>query len=455
MKASRCIIQLLLSFIFTTTCSSVVTVVTSLSFSSSSSSSNSRRSSSIGSSRLSRSNNNKNNSNTSNSEKTNNTNNTTKMMQKNVLSTISSSTKNKTHHNPIQPIQPIQPKQQHTLLLCRHGDSIWNGGQPGLKETFTGWTDVPLSQKGIQEASNTGKEVSSYYTYGIDACFTSILGRAKETAHHCLWAFANKPHLTQPQRYVSDYRLNERHYGSLQGFVKHDVENGLTALDYSADQVKRWRRNWHAIPPLLDENDPRRIEEVRKYSNFCGGAENVPRGESLEMVANHRIRPFLDEVLNPIMEESATMRINNNNNNNNHNHNDNNNNQGGGTALVIAHANSLRALIGIICQVENDDVALKRLEAMKIQTGVPLIMRYQKSENGEYQACTIPEIDVESSVGSISSSSSSNGLTTSKLDLPVWPLSCLPKNNKSSGIPTGGSESKKSLDNQPIRIDVI
>ncbi len=355
----------------------------------------------------------------------------------------------------------------HTLLLCRHGDSIWNGGQPGLKETFTGWTDVPLSQKGIKEASNTGKEVSSY-TYGIDACFTSTLNRAKETAHYCLWAFSEKPHSTHPRRYVSDYRLNERHYGSLQGFVKHDVENGIV-LDYTREQVKQWRRNWYAIPPLLDDNDPRRIDEIRKWSNFCGGEDNVPKGESLEMVAKGRIRPFLDDVLHPIMEEAAqTTTI--------MGHNDQGGNgTNGGTALVIAHANSLRALIGIICQVEKDDAALKRLEAMKIQTGVPLIMRYQKLDNGEYHACAIPEIENVLVQRSSSSSRSSSSTTSfdkrnTKSDLPVWPLSCLPKNNKSANLQNSSSNeiwngnnnnnnsrssSETMNNNKPIRIDVI
>ena len=111
----------------------------------------------------------------------------------------------------------------HTLLLCRHGDSIFNGGEPGTRETFTGWMDVPLSQKGIQEAKQTGRQVSSY-NFGIDACFTSNLQRAQLTAHYCLWAFAEQSPGLAPQQYVMDYRLNERHYGALQGFVKADVE---------------------------------------------------------------------------------------------------------------------------------------------------------------------------------------------------------------------------------------
>jgi 2,3-bisphosphoglycerate-dependent phosphoglycerate mutase len=330
----------------------------------------------------------------------------------------------------------------HTLLLCRHGDSIWNGGQPGTQETFTGWTDVPLSQKGIIEASNTGKEVSSY-SYGIDACFTSILGRAKVTAHHCMWAFSEQPYFTHPQKYISDYRLNERHYGSLQGNVKHEVENG--SLGYEPDLVKQWRRNWYAVPPLLDDNDPRRIEEVKKYSNFCGGADNVPKGESLQMVANDRIKPFLDDVLDPIMEQAAYRRrqiIMDSSVTLTSSH-ENDYEYQGGTGLVIAHANSLRALIGVICQVENDAVALEKLEAMKIQTGVPLVMKYRRSIYGEYEACNISGFDDLGSHQKLM-----------KPDLPVWPLSCVPKKSLYSINNQSGFQSK-SIDKKRIRIDVI
>lgn len=349
----------------------------------------------------------------------------------------------------------------HTLLLCRHGDSIWNGGQPGTPETFTGWTDVPLSQKGIREASNTGKEVSSY-SYGIDACFTSMLTRAKETAHRCMWAFSEQHHVTHPRQYVSDYRLNERHYGALQGYVKHEVENGLVKIRgyddaFDPELVKQWRRNWHAIPPLLEDNDPRRIEEIRKYGYLCDGAENVPRGESLEMVANNRIRPFLDEILNPIMEEAAIRKkqeiIDNTGTDNTSSSSpsliasDNDIIQGketGGTGLVIAHANSLRALIGVICQVEKDESALRKLEAMKIQTGVPLVMKYQKSKDGDYQACDITSLNDEEQNQKIL-----------KPDLPVWPLSSIPKKIADTQHNYESQPRASNGGRTPIRIDVI
>lgn len=292
----------------------------------------------------------------------------------------------------------------HTLLLCRHGDSIWNGKQPGTQETFTGWTDVPLSERGIAEARNTASELALLYPHGIDACFTSILRRARDTAHHCCWAFDEKPQ--SPRKYVSDYRLNERHYGALQGYVKAHVEEGRYGHDY--EMVKQWRRSWYAVPPLLDDDDPRRIQEVKLHANFCGGKENVPRGESLEMVAKDRIRPFIDEVLHPLMTEAADRKI--------ENINREGDGEEGGCGLVVAHANSLRALIGTICRVESNPAALEKLEAMKIETGVPLILKYRQLEDGSYEACDLSQDSEEF-----------NTQNRSAPNLPVWPLNCIPK----------------------------
>jgi len=293
-------------------------------------------------------------------------------------------------------------KPVHTLLLCRHGNSIWNGGVPGSHETFTGWTDVPLSQRGIEEAKRTGKQVASY-DYGIDACFTSILGRAQLTAHYCLSGFSQKDHRMEPRLYVSDYRLNERHYGALQGYRKIEVENGKYGHDPRI--VKEWRRGWHAVPPLLEDGDPRRIEEIRKYVNYCGGEQNIPRGESLEMVAKNRIQPFLKDKLMPILNRAAATK----------------DGSEGGTGLVVAHANSLRALIGVICNVSENPAALKKLEAMKIQTGVPLVLKYQQTADGEnYRVCDLmlPEGDPLPPVDIVR--------VKPPPDLPVWPLQCLP-----------------------------
>eukprot|EP00977_Amphora_coffeiformis_P018490 scaffold6550_cov167-Amphora_coffeaeformis.AAC.2 len=331
----------------------------------------------------------------------------------------SSSTKNKP-----SPSSPI-----HTLILTRHGDSIWNGGQPGCQETFTGWTDVPLSEKGVAEAKALGTQVARY-EMGIDACFTSVLQRAQLTAHHCLWAFEQHPHTLAPQKFVTDYRLNERHYGALQGLVKQDVEQGK--YGHNAADVQAWRRSWHAVPPLLGDDDARRQTEVRRWQHYCGGtAEAVPRGESLAMVAAHRIKPFVDQVLTPLLTQAAYHKYNGKNNNNF----DDDTDIVGGSGLIVAHANSLRALIGVLCQVEqqqqqqqgDDDsslsfVSLRRLEAIKIPTGVPLVLRYRTWSDGSYEMCEFP---------SICDTTHKRALP----HLPLWPLSALPRVRTKHNIP--------------------
>jgi len=316
-----------------------------------------------------------------------------------------------------QPIGPI-----HTLILTRHGDSYWNGKYPGCQETFTGWSDIPLSPIGEQEAIRTGELLTQYTSQiNIDAMFTSTLTRAKMTAHHCYWAYTdliqeqyrsqkhyqyynlpnndkqNQRSVTRqeqqqfhtPAQFIIDYRLNERHYGSLQGIVKAEAELGLHG--HSPDDVYQWRRSWHAVPPQLDDDDPRRLEEIRKHSAICNGPDNIPKGESLAMVAQNRIRPYLEEMLTPILDKSTRSK------------------EEGGTALIVAHANSLRALIGVICNIGHSDKALRRLEKMKIPTASPLIIQYRKTtKNG----CYYP-------VDGLQQRGSRN-------EVPVYPLSTLP-----------------------------
>jgi 2,3-bisphosphoglycerate-dependent phosphoglycerate mutase len=268
------------------------------------------------------------------------------------------------------PCSSTQGDSVHTLILCRHGDSVWNGGEPGTRETFTGWTNVPLSRKGIQEAKATGQQVTKFCESStLDACFTSVLQRAQLTAHYCLWGASenhqDRPFIMFPPKYFQDYRLNERHYGALQGFVKEDVEQGLYGHD--PQLVQQWRRSWSTVPPLLDDDlDPRRIQEIKHFAAHCGGPEHVPRGESIEQVANQRIRPFLKERLCPVLQRAAKQRQQHNAPS-----------TLGGTGLVVAHANSLRALIGVICNVQDDVKALRKLESLRLQTAVPLVLRFR------------------------------------------------------------------------------
>mmetsp|Transcript_17354 Transcript_17354/g.39748 ORF Transcript_17354/g.39748 Transcript_17354/m.39748 type:complete len:340 (-) Transcript_17354:285-1304(-) len=277
----------------------------------------------------------------------------------------------------------------HTLILTRHGDSIWNGKHVGCKETFTGWTDVPLSPLGEKEAIRTGEILADLTReVEIDALFTSTLSRAKMTAHYVWWAYnenleeqyrrekhyqyynrpGNMPQQNSmqyqgPAQWLADYRLNERHYGSLQGLVKVEAERG--DFGHSADEVYKWRRSWHAKPPILDDDDPRRLEERRRFGPICG-LENIPRGESLNCVAKNRIRPFVEEKLTPLLEEAARRKPGDE----------------GGTALIVAHANSLRALIGVICKADQNETAaaFSKLEAMKIPTASPLVLQFRLVE---------------------------------------------------------------------------
>jgi len=304
----------------------------------------------------------------------------------------------------------------HTLLLLRHGDSIWNGGEPGTHETFTGWTDIPLSQKGSHEAAKAGEMIGDY-AYSLDVVFTSILQRAQDTARQCVLAKHKTPGI------IADYRLNERHYGALQGFRKKDVENGLYGHD--PKDVEAWRRSWHTIPPLLEDGDPRRIAELSKFAKLCGGEHNVPRGESLELVAKNRARPFLNEVMTPYLDnihhkkqiislKTKDKRLHPLSKTS--------------TGLVVAHANSLRALIGVLCEVEGDPTALKILESLRIPTGVPLMLNYQRTPKGNFQVCELPEaeecvIDYLDGFGPPANAPPDLGHPS----LPVWPLNkCMP-----------------------------
>jgi 2,3-bisphosphoglycerate-dependent phosphoglycerate mutase len=152
--------------------------------------------------------------------------------------------------------------------------------------------------------------------------------------------------------------------GALQSFCKKDVEDGKHTHEIpgsdDVELVAKWRRSWFTKPPLLSDDDPRRLEELERWRGIIA-PENIPRGESLEMVAKQRVRPFLDEILTPTLDTMAReKRL-----------------KSGGatphaTGLVVAHANSLRALLGVLCEVEGDPVALSVLERLKIPTGTLL-----------------------------------------------------------------------------------
>jgi 2,3-bisphosphoglycerate-dependent phosphoglycerate mutase len=211
--------------------------------------------------------------------------------------------------------------------LLRHGQSQWN-----LENKFTGWTDVDLTDKGIKEAKNSGSLILSE-GINIDLAFSSILKRAIRTCKICL-----KELKKNKIKYVKDWRLNERHYGALQGLNKAE-----TAKKYGEDQVLIWRRSYDSPPPELDIYDERHPLNDKLYSKI--NSNLLPKSESLKDTLV-RVNPFLEKNLLPKVG-------------------------GGKNCLVVAHGNSLRAIIKIIKNISDEDI-LK----LNIPTGTPYVFKF-------------------------------------------------------------------------------
>lgn len=217
------------------------------------------------------------------------------------------------------------------LVLVRHGESIWN-----KENKFTGWTDVDLSELGRVEAKNAGQSLKER-NYNFDICYTSYLKRAINTEELLL----NEMGLNIPV--VKSWKLNERHYGALQGLNKSE-----TAEKYGEEQVHIWRRSFDIAPPLLDENDERNPKFDETYINVN---ENLPLGESLKDTIK-RVIPYYEENILKDMKNGKKV-------------------------LVVAHGNSLRALVKYIENISDEEIA-----ELNIPTGVPLV--YELDENGSY-----------------------------------------------------------------------
>jgi len=208
------------------------------------------------------------------------------------------------------------------LVLCRHGQSEWN-----LKNLFTGWTDVGLTDKGRREAIDAGKTVNDL-DYDIDIAFTSVLKRAI----HTLWLMLDEmDRVWIPV--IRDWRLNERHYGALQGLNKAE-----TAAKYGDEQVHIWRRSYDTPPPALDESDERHPCHDPRYANV----PNPPGTESLKITLE-RVEPYWRERIAPQL-------------------------QAGKDVLISAHGNSLRALVKMLDGISDDEIT-----GLNIPTGIPLV----------------------------------------------------------------------------------
>lgn len=210
------------------------------------------------------------------------------------------------------------------LVLLRHGESIWN-----KENLFTGWTDIDLSEKGIREATAAGQTLKKE-GYDFDAAYTSVLKRAIRT----LWLTLDGMDLMWLP-VARSWRLNERHYGALQGLNKAE-----TAAKYGEDQVLIWRRSYDIPPPALAENDERFPGRDPRYGSLTDG--ELPRTESLKDTIA-RFLPYWHEILAPEIKQGKKL-------------------------LIAAHGNSLRALVKYL-----DDVSEKDITGMNIPTGIPLV----------------------------------------------------------------------------------
>ncbi len=210
------------------------------------------------------------------------------------------------------------------LVLLRHGESIWN-----KENRFTGWTDVDLSAKGIEEAEKAGLALKEA-GFEFDAAYTSVLKRAIRT----LWITLDHMDLMWIPVYRS-WRLNERHYGALQGLNKAE-----TATNYGEEQVLIWRRSFDIPPPQLETKDPRYPGNDPRYRELSNG--DIPLAESLKDTIA-RFLPYWHETIAPAILS-------------------------GKKAIIAAHGNSLRALVKYLDAVPDDKIV-----GMNIPTGIPLV----------------------------------------------------------------------------------
>ena len=213
------------------------------------------------------------------------------------------------------------------LVLVRHGESEWN-----KLNLFTGWTDVDLSEKGHEEAAAAGRLLKAE-GYDFDVCYTSYLKRAIHTLNHILdemdrvWLPVTKT-----------WKLNERHYGALQGLNKSE-----TAEKYGEDQVKIWRRSFDVKPPKLEATDDRNPANQAIYASV--DPAELPLTESLETTIE-RVVPYFENVIKKDM-------------------------QAGKRVIIAAHGNSLRALVKYF-----DNMSKEEILGVNIPTGVPLVYEF-------------------------------------------------------------------------------
>jgi len=212
----------------------------------------------------------------------------------------------------------------HKLVLIRHGESTWN-----LENRFTGWTDVDLTETGVEQAKQAGRLLKAE-GYDFDVAYTSVLKRATRTLWHTLDEL-DRTWLPV----VHSWRLNERHYGALQGLNKADM-----AKQYGEEQVLVWRRSYDTPPPPLEANDPRSERSDIRYARLA--ADQVPLTECLKDTVA-RVLPFWNESMAPAIRTGRRL-------------------------VVAAHGNSIRALVKYL-----DGISDKDIVGLNIPNGIPLV----------------------------------------------------------------------------------
>jgi 2,3-bisphosphoglycerate-dependent phosphoglycerate mutase len=212
----------------------------------------------------------------------------------------------------------------HKLVLIRHGESTWN-----LENRFTGWTDVPLTDTGVAQARQAGRLLKEA-GYEFDTAHTSVLKRAIWTLWHCL---DEMDRTWLPV--CNDWRLNERHYGALQGLNKADM-----ARQYGEAQVLTWRRSYDTPPPPLDATDPRSERTDLRYAHLA--PQQIPLAECLKDTVA-RVLPYWHERVAPAVK-------------------------GGQRLVIAAHGNSIRALVKYLDGIGDDEIV-----GVNIPNGIPLV----------------------------------------------------------------------------------
>ena len=218
----------------------------------------------------------------------------------------------------------------HKLVLIRHGESTWN-----LENRFTGWTDVDLTPTGVAQAIAAGKLLKAE-GYEFDVAYTSVLKRAIHTLCHCLSAM-DRSWLPVHK----SWRLNERHYGALQGLNKAEI-----AKEYGSEQVHTWRRSYGTPPPMLDASDERSEHADPRYGDLPSGS--VPLSERLQDTVE-RVLPFWNDTMAPAIRSGQRL-------------------------VVSAHGNSIRALVKILDNISDQDIV-----GLNIPNGIPLV--YELDDN--------------------------------------------------------------------------